>query len=85
MSRNHLAIHWRARARLRRAALDRDDWRCVRCESPLDLECHHVTPLAAGGEHVLDNVAMLCRDCHIDHHTIDPERRAWRRYLHDHR
>ena len=81
MSRHHKALGG-DQGRLRRAALDRDDWRCVRCGSPLDLECHHLVPLDKGGEHVIDNVRMLCADCHIDaHRTIDPERDRWRRLL----
>ena len=81
MSRNHLRLPWRARARLRRRALDRDNWRCVRCESPLDLEVHHVVPLAEGGPALaLDNLSTLCMSCHLDAH-MDPERRAWRRLL----
>ena len=68
--------------RLKRRALDRDNWRCVRCGSPVDLEMHHVEPLDQGGPHSLDNVSTLCRDCHIDaHRTIDPERAAWLAFL----
>ena len=81
MSRNHAGLPWRQWARLRRRALDRDNWRCVRCESPLDLEVHHIQALADGGAALdLANVETLCRDCHIDQHA-DPERRAWRRLL----
>ena len=81
MSRHHTALGGE-QGRLRRRALDRDDWRCVRCGHPVGLECHHKRPLDQGGEHVIDNVLMLCRDCHIDaHRTIDPERDAWRRLL----
>ena len=85
MSRNHLGIHWRARARLRRMALDRDDLRCTICGSPTNLEIHHIRPLSEGGSALaLGNVRTLCRTCHIDHHaaaTTDPERAAWRAYL----
>ena len=81
MSRHHAALGG-DQGRLRRRALDRDDWRCVRCGSPLDLECHHKRPLDKGGEHVIGNVEMLCADCHRDsHRAIDPERDAWRRLL----
>ena len=81
MSRNHADLPWRQWARLRRRALDRDGWRCTRCESPLSLEVHHVVPLAEGGPALaLGNVKTLCRDCHIDQHA-DPDRRAWRRLL----
>ena len=81
MSRNHVRQPSRGWGRLRRRALDRDGWRCVRCESPIDLEIHHKRALANGGEPMaLGNVETLCRDCHIDQHA-DPERRAWRRFL----
>ena len=85
MSRNHAALGGE-QGRLKRAALDRDDWRCVRCGSPLRLEMHHCRPLDKGGPHTLDNVLMLCADCHIDAHRtiIDPERAAWRRLLYEH-
>ena len=74
-------LPWRPWARVRRAALDRDDWRCRRCSSPLDLEVHHLKAVAAGGApYALDNVEVLCRDCHIGEH-LDPERRAWLWFL----
>ena len=64
--------------------MNRDNWRCVRCESPAGLEMHHLRPLADGGAPLaLENVAMLCTSCHIDsHRTIrDPERSKWMRLL----
>ena len=80
--RDHRRLPWRAWARARRRALDRDGWRCCRCESPLSLEVHHVRPLDQGGAALdLANLATLCRDCHIDVHVTDPERRAWRLFL----
>ncbi len=60
--------------------MERDNWRCVRCESPVDLEMHHKRPLADGGDPwALGNVAMLCASCHVDSHRSvrDPERAAW--------
>ncbi|MCY4633241.1 MAG: HNH endonuclease [Acidobacteria bacterium] len=80
MSRNHARLTGARWQRLRRRALDRDGWRCTRCESPADLEMHHIKALDDGGDPwSLDNVAMQCRDCHIDsHRTVnDPERAAW--------
>ena len=78
MSRHHAALGG-DQGRLKRRALDRDDWRCTRCGSPYRLEMHHVIALDKGGPHALGNVSMQCRDCHIDaHRTIDdPERAAW--------
>ena len=84
MSRNHRGLTGAAWQRLRRRCLDRDGWRCTRCESPARLEMHHVIALDKGGAPLaLDNVAMLCADCHIDtHRTIDdPERAKWLRLL----
>ena len=83
--RDHRRLPWRAWARARRAALDRDGWRCRRCGHPGDLEVHHVTPLEAGGAALalaLANLETLCTRCHVAAHPHgDPERRAWRRYL----
>ena len=82
MSRHHRRrLPWRLWSPVRRRALDRDGWRCVRCESPLDLEVHHVQPLDAGGAALdLGNVETLCRECHIGEH-MSGERLAWRRFL----
>ena len=79
--RDHRRLPWRAWARLRRAALDRDRWRCTRCGSPAELEVHHVVPLDAGGAALdLANVSTLCRDCHLGAHQT-AERREWRRFI----
>lgn len=66
---------WRA---ARRAALDRDGWRCRDCGRAGRLDVHHVQPLEHGGEaYNLDNLRALCRDCHIREHggipkVVDP-------------
>ena len=82
MSRHHAALGG-DQAGLKRRALDRDAWRCVRCGSPYGLECHHLVPLDQGGPHALGNVSTLCASCHIDsHRTVnDPERSKWMRLL----
>ncbi len=80
MSRHHRGLTGARYERLRRACLDRDNWRCTRCESPAGLQMHHPIALDDGGDPwSLGNVRMLCGDCHIDaHRTIrDPERAAW--------
>ena len=84
MSRNHRGLTGARWERLRRWCLDRDNWRCTKCESPADLEMHHVIALDAGGDPwSLANVRMLCTSCHVDaHRTIaDPERAKWMRLL----
>ena len=81
MSRHHDRIPSRAWARVRRMALDRDNWRCTVCGSPVELEVHHIRPLNQGGSALaLGNVETLCRGCHLDKHG-DPDRRAWRRLV----
>jgi len=52
--------------RVRRAALDRDGWRCVKCGRAGRLEVDHIIPLYQGGAPVdLDNLQTLCRPCHL--------------------
>ena len=67
---------WR---RVRRLALERDDWRCTECGRVGRMEVHHVKALEHGGEpYALPNLASLCRNCHVRAHggTVredDPE------------
>ena len=80
MSRHHRGLTGARWERLRRRALDRDGWRCVRCESPIDLEMHHDPPLHTGADPwSLAGVRTLCAACHIDTHRSvpDPERSRW--------
>ena len=57
---------WRA---VRRAALDRDGWRCTDCGRAGQLDVHHVKPMEKGGNsYNLGNLAALCRDCHLRAH-----------------
>jgi 5-methylcytosine-specific restriction endonuclease McrA len=52
----------------RRAVVyDRDQGRCRRCGRELELircHIHHVKRRSEGGDHSLDNLVTLCRDCH---------------------
>ena len=67
--------------RTRRAAFERDGWRCVECGRPGRLEAHHITALHNGGApYDLDNLETLCRPCHIDRHRrkLSPGEAAWR-------
>ena len=55
-------------ARARRAALDRDNWRCTKCGRAGRLEVHHRTPLKEDPEqnpYALHGLAALCRSCHF--------------------
>ena len=81
MSRQHRRLNGAEWDRARRAALDRDQWRCTRCGHPGGLEVHHLQSLDAGGApFALGNLQALCRDCHIGVH-LDPQRRAWRAFV----
>ena len=71
----------RAWDRVRRAALERDNYRCRACGMPGDLEVHHIRRLEHGGAPLaLANVRTLCRSCHLGEH-VDGEAAAWRLWL----
>lgn len=69
----------------RLAALERDGWRCVLCNSVRRLEVHHVKSLKDGGTHELGNLQTLCRACHF---LVEAARRKrpvsqrWRNLIH---
>ena len=51
----------------RALALERDKWRCRKCERPGILEVDHIVPLKKGGAaYDLKNLQTLCRPCHFD-------------------
>ena len=71
-------------AETRRAAFERDGWRCVDCGRPGRLEAHHITPLRKNGApYDLDNLETLCRPCHIERHRrqLSPGEAAWKRLV----
>ena len=63
-------------AGVRKAALIRDGYLCVKCGNPAE-EVHHIihlTPENIGDPKVtmnLDNVISLCKDCHFAQHRKD--------------
>lgn len=85
MSREHFKLNSRRWKRVRRAAFDRDGWRCTRCGKRGRLEAHHKTALRDGGDpYDLANIETLCRSCHIEHHRGDdmtPGRAEWADYV----
>ena len=79
-SRHHARLNARQWERARRAAFNRDGYRCQDCGLAGRLEAHHVKPLDAGGApYALGNLATVCRACHIAHHKPEPrpEQAAW--------
>ena len=65
MSGHHLTGEWK---QARKAAKDRDAWRCTDCCKSAVLEVHHVKHVRNGGDDSLDNLTTLCRGCHIEKH-----------------
>ncbi|MDE0483566.1 MAG: hypothetical protein OXI67_13375 [Candidatus Poribacteria bacterium] len=51
--------------------LERDNYRCVVCNSNSPLEVHHRTYDNIGREHISD-LYTLCGACHNEHHKKDP-------------
>lgn len=75
MSRHHQGLDSRRWALARRRALDAARWRCQRCRRAGKLEVHHRTPIDEGGDaYAQENLEVLCRGCHIDHHRGDSRR-----------
>ena len=68
MSEHHHTKAWR---RLRRRVLTRDRHQCQDCKRQglQRLNVHHVLPLSKGGDDDLDNLAVLCPDCHLTRHA----------------
>ena len=81
MSLHHKRLNQRQWQHARRAALERDGYRCVECSLPGKLEVHHITPLYKGGlPFALDNLKTLCAGCHIENSVFGP-RLEWRRHI----
>ena len=52
---------WRNR---RQEVFKRDGFKCVECKSPFHIECDHIENRSQGGNHSMENLQTLCRDCH---------------------
>ena len=86
MSRLHKKLNRRQWEFARRAALDRDNWRCTECGKAGRIAVDHIQALAHGGDpYALANLQSLC----MAHHALkttaefrkpDPERERWRAY-----
>lgn len=49
---------------LKNEVRERDRYKCVVCESEVDLHVHHKIPRNLGGIHHVDNLVTLCASCH---------------------
>jgi len=43
-----------------------DNYKCVCCGRPMDLECHHLSYRNLGHEDILNDLVTLCKLCHED-------------------
>ena len=57
-----------ARRKLRSIVLNRDGFKCTKCNSSISLETHHILPVSTYPELELtvDNCVTLCHTCHIN-------------------
>ena len=76
MSEHHKTYQWQL---ARKAALDRDGWRCRQCSKAGRLEVHHLLQVRYGGGDELNNLITYCRGCHIAQHARKktPSETAW--------
>lgn len=51
-------------SKVRKAAIERDGNKCLKCGDTDRLEVHHKIPLSAGGGDELSNLETLCKRCH---------------------
>ena len=85
MSRYHVHLNAGRWARVRRAVLRRDRYRCRSCGRAGRLEVDHIRPLRAGGDPWdPGNLQTLCRSCHVRKTAAEnrrpptPAETAWR-------
>lgn len=57
---------WRDR---RAEMLERDEYRCQQCGSPINLDGHHLQAKKNGGDDALENLQTLCERCHVKTET----------------
>jgi len=59
--------------KIRKQALERDNYTCQICQSRRKLEVHHIIPYRLIGKHELDNLVTLCEKCHnkFERDTVD--------------
>jgi hypothetical protein len=57
-------LAWEKWSKLRRLVLERDEGRCVWCDSTENLEVDHIEEVRNGGLPEMENLRTLCRQCH---------------------
>ena len=73
IEKNWLELRREVQPELRSMVLERDEHKCIKCNSSENLQCHHILPvnieplLSAD----IDNCVTLCKECHIKVHKKD--------------
>ena len=87
MSHHHVDLNARRWAAVRRAVLNRDNFRCVECGRAGKLEVDHIVPMQREpGQDVYNphGLQAICRTCHIEktrrenRRPLTPAESAWR-------
>lgn len=58
---------------LAKQVFERNAYRCVKCESYIDLCCDHIIPESRGGLTALENLQTMCRSCNAKKGVMLPE------------
>jgi hypothetical protein len=53
-------------ARLKKSCLEKDNYRCVKCGSVVNLEVDHIQEIIDGGDNSISNLQTLCHICHLE-------------------
>lgn len=53
------------------------DWKCLKCESELNLCIDHVMPISKGGSSAITNYQPLCKSCNSSKHAKFVDYRPW--------
>jgi hypothetical protein len=64
-------------AAIKKQVMERDAYRCRRCDGHADLTIDHITPIKNGGKTVAENLQVLCRGC-------NSKKGAWHPMPHPH-
>lgn len=59
----------------RQKVLQRDEYECQKCSLKVDLEVDHIVPISKGGSHNIENLQVLCQECHHEKHPVQTKLR----------
>lgn len=59
------------KAKHRKRILERDGYKCQKCNSPQELHVHHIVMVADDGLDEDENLITLCGGCHLEWHLSE--------------